>query len=181
MTTLQFITTEPEISGASLADSLGIFTNRTLMRLRHQYGLSIVNRRAWYPAHSVTNLLRDLSHTPDGPFTLISMGITWATRIPLPERTRDLHEALEYMTEALYQSWRGGLPGTITIDVKSQNRLFWAIEDPVLPVDFLYGMVYGLTHRVVCSSKDVQIERSLRDGRLIFDIGSETPTAPFKR
>lgn len=167
---IQFLQLQAELSGIYLSNTLGMFTNRTLMRLRAQYGLLEIQSKNWYPAESALALFHDLSRTADGPITLVSMGITQATRMPLPEGATSIPDVLLHLCEFLYQNWRNGTPGDLSVEVKSSVRAWMVVANSQLAGDLIYGMVYGLAHRVGPSGGRIMIDRVIRGDATVFDI-----------
>jgi hypothetical protein len=167
---IQFLQLDPELSGAYLSNTLGVFTNQTLMRLRGQYGLLDINARAWYPAHTVLALLRDLALTADGPFTLVSMGITQATRMPLPDSVHSIEQGLLQLCEVLYENWRNGTPGDLSVEVRGPGRVWLTVSNGQLPGDLIYGMVYGVAHRIGTQGAQIAIDRVVRGSTTVYDV-----------
>ena len=167
---IQFLQLQPELSGIYLSNTLGMFTNRTLMRLRAQYGLLEIKAKNWYAADSALALFRDLARTADGPITLVSMGITQATRMPLPEDVTTIPDVMLHLCEFLYKNWRNGTPGDLTVEVKSSARAWVIVENSQLAGDLIYGMVYGLAHRVGPSGGRISIDRVVRGDSTVYDI-----------
>ena len=136
---------ENETRGSAIAAAVEVIGYERLVRALYRYGLTSIQRDAWYPQQTELDLLRDMQR--ENSVTMLAVGMALAdSAMFAASGVRTLLEALLRLNEAYQLTHRGHDIGSYAFQIQGKREGVLSCRTPY-PADLEYGLLYRLAYK----------------------------------